>query len=310
MFLGAVAQSIPDIDFIAAFWMDTTSNLLAHRGFTHSFLFGFLVTFFLAVVSEYWHRKHDIPLRQWMLFFGIELSIHLLLDACNTYGVGWFEPFSHYRVSFNLLFVADPFFSVWLFIAFIALLLLKKGDRRRRKWRTAAMALSSLYLAYCIFNKVQMDATVKNMLFKKNIVYQQYLTTPTPLNNWLWYVAAGDSNGFYIGYRSVFDYKKNINLHYFPRKAYLLKGVADHEALQRLIRFSQGFYTVEKWKDTLVFNDLRFQQVVGWHNPQEKFVFHYFLQHPADNELVVQRGRFAKWDKQTLNTLFHRIVVR
>jgi len=24
--------------------------------------------------------------------------------------------------------------------------------------------------------------------------------------------------------------------------------------------FSQGYYTVEKWKDTLVFNDLRFGQ--------------------------------------------------
>ena len=35
MLWGALAQSIPDIDFIASFWMDTSSNLLAHRGFTH-----------------------------------------------------------------------------------------------------------------------------------------------------------------------------------------------------------------------------------------------------------------------------------
>ncbi|MFZ9743821.1 MAG: metal-dependent hydrolase, partial [Chitinophagaceae bacterium] len=53
------------------------------------------------------------------------------------------------------------------------------------------------------------------------------------------------------------------------------------------------FYTLEKWGDTLVFNDLRFGQINGWENPHSKFAFHYFLSHPKDNELIVQRGRFA-----------------
>ena len=39
MFWGALAQSIPDIDFIANLWMDVPSALLAHRGFTHSIFF-------------------------------------------------------------------------------------------------------------------------------------------------------------------------------------------------------------------------------------------------------------------------------
>jgi inner membrane protein len=32
MLLGAVAQSVPDVDFIAALWMSPSGNLLAHRG--------------------------------------------------------------------------------------------------------------------------------------------------------------------------------------------------------------------------------------------------------------------------------------
>ncbi|HLP38350.1 metal-dependent hydrolase, partial [Lacibacter sp.] len=39
MLWGALAQSIPDIDFVASFWMGTADDLLAHRGFTHSLLF-------------------------------------------------------------------------------------------------------------------------------------------------------------------------------------------------------------------------------------------------------------------------------
>ncbi|MFZ4770227.1 MAG: hypothetical protein ACOYLO_08610 [Ferruginibacter sp.] len=82
---------------------------------------------------------------------------------------------------------------------------------------------------------------------------------------------------------------------------------AQSENLQKLIRFSQQFYTVEKWNDTLVFNDLRFGQIIGWQYPKGKFVFYYFLQYPEENKLVVQRGRFAGWNQQTAISLFLRI---
>ncbi len=39
MLIGAIAQSIPDIDFLLAIWLRPIDNLLAHRGFTHSFFF-------------------------------------------------------------------------------------------------------------------------------------------------------------------------------------------------------------------------------------------------------------------------------
>jgi inner membrane protein len=64
---------------------------------------------------------------------------------------------------------------------------------------------------------------------------------------------------------------------------------------------------VEQWSDTLVLNDLRFGQIIGWQNPREKFVFHFFLEHPDDNRLVVQRGRFAKWDWGVAKGLMRRI---
>src|SRR5450759_1887192 len=60
MLWGALAQSIPDIDFIASFWLDTSSNLLAHRGFTHSFVFCAILTPFFALLAERWHRPHNI----------------------------------------------------------------------------------------------------------------------------------------------------------------------------------------------------------------------------------------------------------
>jgi inner membrane protein len=105
----------------------------------------------------------------------------------------------------------------------------------------------------------------------------------------------------------VFDKGNKLNLQYFPRNKSLLSVAKDQKEVQELIRFSQGYYTVEQRKDTLVFNDLRFGQVIGWQNPKEEFAFHYYLQPAIDNTLVVQRGRFAKWNRHSFDTFWKRI---
>lgn len=307
MLWGALAQSIPDIDFIASFWMETSANLLAHRGFTHSLLFCLVITPILALTAEKLHRPHDIRLRKWILFFGSVIFIHIFIDAFNNYGVGWFEPFSHQRISFNAIYVADPFFSIWPGIAFVALVYLSRWNTGRKKWWRMGLGLSSLYLLYCLFNKNNMDTDVKSILQKQQISYTRYFSTPAPLQNWLWFVVAGNDSGYHVGFRSLFDKDKSIAFQYFPRNDSLLKPFAGHEDVQKLIRFSQELYTIEKWNDTLVFNDLRFGQIIGWDNPRGKFVFHYFLQHPEENILVVQRGRFAGWNAETAGNLLKRI---
>lgn len=307
MLWGALAQSIPDIDFLASFWMSTSSNLLAHRGFTHSFLFCALIAFVMALSAEKWHRPHNISLLKWFLFFSSVVFIHVFIDAFNNYGVGWFEPFSHKRISFNAIYVADPFFSIWPGIALFALLFLKNGHAQRKKWLRIGLGLSAIYLLYCLVNKVMIDRDVKMILSEKKISYTRYFTTPAPLQNWLWYVVAGDDKGYYVGFRSLFDENKTIDFLYFERNDSLLNPVIDHTDLQKLIRFSQEFYTVEHHGDSLVFNDLRFGQIIGWQNPRGKFVFHYYLQHPEDNALVVQRGRFDGWNMKTAWALIDRV---
>jgi inner membrane protein len=307
MLIGAFANTIPDLDFLSSFWLDVDDNLLAHRGFTHSFLFAVITTAAMAMLFQRWFRLRNITLRTWMLFFAVEIFLHLFIDAFNVYGTGWFEPFSHYRVSFNTIFVADPFYSVWLGIALVFLLILRSDHARREFWVRFGLGISSLYFMYCIVNKIKTDADIRDMLENQHVSYNRYFTTPTPLNNWLWYVVATDDKGSHIGYYSVFDREKKIDLQYTPKNDSLLIPVSNTEDLQHLLRFSQGFYAAEKWGDTLVFNDLRFGQMVGWYEPKTKFVFHYFLQHRNANQLIVQRGRFARWNFATTKALINRI---
>ena len=43
---GAIADTIPDLDVFAGFWVHPVDSLLIHRGFTHSILFAILCSIF------------------------------------------------------------------------------------------------------------------------------------------------------------------------------------------------------------------------------------------------------------------------
>jgi inner membrane protein len=308
MFIGALAQSIPDIDFLAAFWLSPADNLLAHRGFTHSILFGVLITVVLAYVGKRTHHAHNFSYPMWTFFFGTEILLHLLLDACNAYGVGWFEPFIHQRISFNILFVADPFYSLWLGISLIVLMSLDSKSHARRFWIWFGLSISTAYFLYAASNKLTVNREIRLALDRQRIAYHQFFTTPTPLNSWLWFVVVQDEKGFYTSHRSVADNKSDsLDLAYFPQKSELLQPFESLHDVQQLKRFSQGYYTVEERGDTLVFNDLRFGQIAGWDNPNAGFVFHYYIDDPEANLMVIQRGRFSNWNRKTFRSMIHRI---
>ncbi len=307
MLWGALAQSVPDIDFIAGMWMPVSTELLAHRGITHSFLFGGAISFFLALIAARWHKAEPISLRKWFFFFLIEIGCHLFLDACNNYGIGWFEPFSSTRISFNVIYVADPLFTILPIIAFCFLVFLKTDHRHRLRWARAGVLTAFVYLSFAFVNKSRIDKSVRKFVALTESKPHSYFTTPTLLNNILWFVVVEDIHGYQIGYRSIFDKSDSLDLHLVEKNDHLLKPIGDHMEVLELKKFSQGFYTVETWGDTLVFNDLRFGQTNGWQNPNSRFAFHYYLSHINDNDLIVQRGRFAGFNLNSAKKMLNRM---
>ncbi|RYG23742.1 MAG: metal-dependent hydrolase, partial [Chitinophagaceae bacterium] len=132
LLIGAIAQSIPDFDFISSFWLSHAEQLLAHRGITHSFLFMLLLSPILGFVMNKVFRQVSVP--AFTLLFLIEIACHLFLDAFNNYGVGWFEPFSDVRVSFNTIYVADVLMTIVPVVAAIVLVFSHMKYKRRLFW--------------------------------------------------------------------------------------------------------------------------------------------------------------------------------
>ncbi|MBL7698991.1 MAG: metal-dependent hydrolase [Chitinophagaceae bacterium] len=304
LLIGAIAQSIPDLDFITSMWLPPAEQLLAHRGISHSFIFVFALSPLLGFIMSKGIRR--VSFSAFTLLFLIEMSTHLFLDAFNNYGVGWLEPFSHVRISFNTVYVADVLMTIVPLIAALVLLFSSLDYHWRRIWTRLGIAWCFVYLCICMVNKLYISRQVEQAFKAQGISHVRYFTTPAPLQSFLWMVVTGDEKGFYVAYRSVFDENPKITFTFFPSNEQLLEPIKNEEEVVLLKRFSQGFYTVDKSSDTLIFNDLRFGQIIGWHDPKEKFVFHYYL-HQPDNELVVQRGRFAKWDRASIISFLKRI---
>ena len=306
LFYGALAQSVPDVDFVAAFFLHGAENVVAHRGITHSVLFGMAATFFLTWLGKNVIHKTPLPWKNVFLLFAFNIFAHLLIDSFNAYGVALLMPFSNYRYTFNVLYVADPFFSFAPFVAFLFLLFLNKSHRRRVAWIQTGILVSTFYLCVAILNKQIVNRDVRKSLGQQGKP-APFFSTPAPFNSLLWFVAAKDSAGYLTAYRSVFD-NGPVAFTYFPRNGQLADTLNNQKDLRLLKDFAQGFYTLEQWGDTTVFNVLRFGQVVGWYNPREHFAFHYYLNYPNENDLVVQRGRFEQWTKKSTAAFFRRML--
>ncbi len=308
MVIGALAQSIPDADFVTSWWMTVPSDLLAHRGFTHSILFLLLISPILGWCSQKVFPKIGIDRLGWAFIWGIQIFMHLFLDIFNVYGTGLFEPFSHYRVSLNTFFVLDPLFSLWPIMALAALSILKSTYAGRSKIIVAALGMSGLYMVNSVYHKLYIDRAVTKSFELQHLHVERYFTTPTALNNILWYIVAQTDSGYYVGYRSVLDRQPLINYRSVAAQHELLNGIADTTAIGQLKRFSQGYYVASKYNDTLVFNDLRFGEMTAGLQPDPRFSFYYYLQPRLSNDVIIQRGRFCGWDRHVVAAFVQRIM--
>ena len=306
---GALANSIPDIDIVTHFWMNDPDAILAHRGFTHSILFAFLISTLLSWLFTRYNSNKEMTFNDWMKIFLSGTLFHILLDSMTTYGTGLFEPFSHVRISFNNIFVADPFFTIWFLVPFVALLIIKNKSRFRPFWARFGVIAGSVYLLYTVFNKYNADVAFKQFYTDHNISTQNYFSAPAPLNNWLWMGIAKDHDSIYACYHSVFDKKPIQYYHAAAINEFLLDPVKENREVQTVIRLSQGYYSVEKESDKLVFCDARFGLLNGWAptNEPAKFVFRFDILHGKNDSIIVKQGQMPEINGDAFKMLIERI---
>ncbi|SEL47508.1 inner membrane protein [Aquimarina amphilecti] len=307
MLWGAIAGTIPDLDVLAKLFFDNVTSNELHRGFSHSILFSILMAPILGWLLSKLYKNKEADWKDWTKLMFLGLFTHPILDAFTTWGTQLFWPLDH-KVAFHNIFVADPLYTIPFLVFVIVAMFYKRTNPRRRFFNNLGLLCSSFYLLVTlVLQQIAKSNFIVN-LENQHITHNEIQTRPTPLNSILWTANIETTDSFLIGYYSLLDEDKIVTFSEFPKNHHLLGEMSNEPLIPRLIKLSEGWYTIEKSKDKIYFNDLRFGQL-GMGKDASRFVFSYELYYDDNGNLQAkERERNMEEASPMLEKLFSRIL--
>jgi len=308
---GAAFGVLPDLDVLASPFVSEVQSLAIHRGITHSLFFCVVAApLFGWLLQRY--QKNDVTWRDWSwLVFWVFLS-HIFIDVCTSYGTQVFQPFSNYSLSFNSIFIIDPFYTLPLLLGLITALFLNRTSQNRRWVNWMGIGISSVYLLLGLGVKYHVNNVFEDNFNRQQIRPEQYMTTPSPLNIFLWTGYAEANDTLYAGLYSIFDEDDGIDFQSVPQTKELLQPYRNQLPVERLIWFSRGYYAAEKKPEGLIVHDLRFGRSDLWLSDESApFVWNYKLIFNSDSTKVTGFKQFEpSFDMRTdmWDRLFNRVI--
>ncbi len=196
--VGSVAALFPDIDYVLfpinpldflAYW---------HRAGTHSVVLAPLWALLLALGWQLFKsmKKHGF------VFYWISLAAlvsHIILDSLTMYGTQWLAPLNNHKISMNLLFVIDGYFTLCALIVLSALFFKQKSKFR---WLVILIPTAYLSLVYQLKHQAY-QAVVKD---DQRISLNSNLTLlPQPFSPYYWQVIHQNHNDIAQAYLRLAD---------------------------------------------------------------------------------------------------------
>ena len=266
-----------------------TANFLPYM-VTEKFNPGLLFWTFLLAGGSYWLLNRYYIQKEtaevntnyrdwyWLFFWGI--LTHPLLDCFTVYGTQLFLPFSDYRVAFNVISVVDPLYTIPFLTFLLIAAVLSRHSNRRRIVNWAGIGISSAYLLFCYYHKIQVNRIFEQSFAEENIQYSRYMTAPLILNNVLWMGLAETDTSFVHGYYSLMGEKEKVSeFRVFPKQYELIEKYRNDPTLKTLQWFSDGYYTVVRRKadGQLQFNDVRYGIFGADFKSERDYIFKFLL---------------------------------
>jgi inner membrane protein len=249
---------------------------------------------------------------QWYSLFFWSVLTHPLLDAFTNYGTQLFQPFADTRVAFNTVSVVDPFYTVPFGLCLIVCMFLWRGSRWRRIINTIGIVYSIAFLGLTVYNKMRVEAVVKQSLAAQHVDYDRFTTNPAIFQNFLWYAVVETDSQYLFGMYSFFDKEAKIDsFSSMPNNKSLLDPWSSYRDVKVLRWFSNDYCNVTQGqKDTLFFHDLRFGLKNVRFESESDYIFNFWV--AADTSGVVHAGQVQETPKpgdfdKTFGGLFKRM---
>lgn len=186
--LGAVAASLPDLDFVLN-WVSPLTYLENHRGVTHSLLLLPLWSLLGAwLCSLAWRRGPG-----WRAYFGVfawGIGIHIVGDWITAFGTLLLAPLSDRRFALSTTFIID----LWLLACLVAGALVALLWRSSRIPAIAALAVAAGYVAFQAVQQQEAIALGRAHALREGLAGATVTAVPRPGSpyNWMVVVDAGE----------------------------------------------------------------------------------------------------------------------
>lgn len=252
---GALVGTLPDLDSFVSYG-GPVADFTYHRGYTHALLVQTLAAPLIAWPIRRLHPRCSAGYGHWLLAAWLVLVTHALLDAFTIYGTQLLLPFSDYPVGLGSVFIIDPLFTLPLVVGVIGALRWRHGWEHARRWNGAGLALAGAYLAWTVVAQQWVEARAARAIADRDLPVERMLATPAPLNSVLWRIVVVGEDAHWEGYYTIGS-GRAIRFHRYDTDPALLRGVDDRWAVQRLQRFTKGFYAVNERDGAVVITDLR-----------------------------------------------------
>lgn len=198
---GVIVALSPDSDFILRLFGEETF-LRYHRGITHSIVFLPVYSLFLALLFQRLSQRLSKPGRLFHFYILCFLSLlsHILLDLMTSFGTMALAPLTDRRLSWDLVFIVDPYFTAILLIPFLLAYLLK-GYKRG----LGALSLFLLipYIGICISNHHHAISTAYRLAEEKGVHPNLIAALPQPLSPYKWAVLVDTGDTMYQSFIEI-----------------------------------------------------------------------------------------------------------
>lgn len=181
MVIGFLAGLLADIDALFTHSeVDPLLQLDFHRHFTHSLFFipfgGLIAALLLWPVM-----KRYLPFKRILLFTTAGYATSGIIDACTSYGTSLFWPLSDLRISWHLISILDPLFSIALIIAIIF-----AAVKKRPRYATFGICFAVSYLILGFTQHERAEAMAMALAESRGHKVERIEVKPTMGNLLLW----------------------------------------------------------------------------------------------------------------------------
>ncbi len=268
MVIGFLAGLLADVDALFTHSeIDPLLQLDFHRHFTHSLFFipfgGLIAALLLWPVM-----KRYLPFKRILLFTTAGYATSGIIDACTSYGTSLLWPLSDVRVSWQLISILDPLFSMALIVAIVF-----AAIKQTPRYATFGICFAVSYLLLGFTQHERAEAMAMALAESRGHQVERIEVKPTMGNLLLWRSIYEAEGYFHIdAFRAGFTGEEK----FYPGESVKRFEISDlpqigelsvmAEDIRRFDFFSNGFIALYPGKELLL-GDIRYSMLANSARP-------------------------------------------